>query len=441
MKSVNRQFGKLVTKGEGNTAKVSVLLNDYENADKTLTKIIDASKAWRDAWVSILGVQLNTATAFEELYQPIIGTSDDHRDDPVLTPQHIIDRASSLKDTFAELKTELLQEVILMDTRVIQPATQAKDYLQPLRKSIKKRENKRLDWERYIDRVQHAQKKIKRTDRENASLAKAEEEMARAAEAFKVVDDHLRETLPPLIAAAFSILPHLLAVQIMIQNTLLAQYYTSMHNYAEDAGFASPPPPMEQVIETWTRDFKPTQQQVEGITVIARGKAVHQSMSLGDDGAKKTGAGLTARNGLMGRRTSSTNLAPNSAATTPGERVMRIPSNTSMLSVSRQDRSPSPAPSYQSSYSAHSNSGAGGDYFVAASQKKKPPPPPPKRINSTALHAVAQYAFDGQNAGDLSFKEGDRIRVVKKTDSTDDWWEGELRGVKGSFPANYCKLS
>jgi hypothetical protein len=39
MKSVNRQFGKLVTKGEGNTAKVSVLLNDYENADKTLTKV------------------------------------------------------------------------------------------------------------------------------------------------------------------------------------------------------------------------------------------------------------------------------------------------------------------------------------------------------------------------------------------------------------------
>jgi amphiphysin len=39
----------------------------------------------------------------------------------------------------------------------------------------------------------------------------------------------------------------------------------------------------------------------------------------------------------------------------------------------------------------------------------------------------------------LSFREGDRIRVVKKTESSQDWWQGEIGGVQGSFPANYCK--
>jgi hypothetical protein len=57
------------------------------------------------------------------------------------------------------------------------------------------------------------------------------------------------------------------------------------------------------------------------------------------------------------------------------------------------------------------------------------------------LYAVALYAFEGQSQGDLSFKEGDQIKIVKKTNSTDDWWDGELRGVKGQFPANYCKLA
>jgi hypothetical protein len=52
---------------------------------------------------------------------------------------------------------------------------------------------------------------------------------------------------------------------------------------------------------------------------------------------------------------------------------------------------------------------------------------------------TALYDFGGQGAGDLSFREGDRIRVIKKTESTDEWWQGELRGVKGSFPANYCR--
>ena len=75
-----------------------------------------------------------------------------------------------------------------------------------------------------------------------------------------------------------------------------------------------------------------------------------------------------------------------------------------------------------------------------AASKKKPPPPPPKRIPSNqGFWVTALYEFAGQGQGDLVFKEGDRIKVVQKTNSTDDWWEGELRGVQGSFPANYCQ--
>ncbi len=145
-------------------------------------QIIEASKAWRDAWVSILSIQVAAISIFEELYNPIIGTSDGPGHEPVETPQLQLDRTAKLKDAYAELKTDLLEEVNMMDSRVIKPATDAKDYIQPVRKSIKKRENKRLDWEKYIDRVNNYQRKPKRSDRENAALAKAEEEAARAAE-------------------------------------------------------------------------------------------------------------------------------------------------------------------------------------------------------------------------------------------------------------------
>jgi len=132
--------------------------------------------------VSILSVQLATVSGFEELYNPIVGASDGHGHDPVLTPQLQLDRTYKLKEAYTELKSELLEEVNMMDARVIKPATDAKEYIQPLRKTIKKRENKRLDWERYTDRVNHQSKKLKRTDRENAALAKSEEEMAKAAD-------------------------------------------------------------------------------------------------------------------------------------------------------------------------------------------------------------------------------------------------------------------
>ena len=52
---------------------------------------------------------------------------------------------------------------------------------------------------------------------------------------------------------------------------------------------------------------------------------------------------------------------------------------------------------------------------------------------------MALYDFPGQGRGDLSFREGDRIKVLKRTDTDQDWWLGEVNGVQGNFPANYCK--
>lgn len=78
------------------------------------------------------------------------------------------------------------------------------------------------------------------------------------------------------------------------------------------------------------------------------------------------------------------------------------------------------------------------------SGKRAPPPPPtlkprpstgPKPTMVTAL-----YDFQAQSDGDLSFQTGDRITIIEKSESSEDWWVGSLNGMKGSFPANYCKL-
>ncbi|XP_047599903.1 SH3 domain-containing YSC84-like protein 1 [Lutra lutra] len=60
----------------------------------------------------------------------------------------------------------------------------------------------------------------------------------------------------------------------------------------------------------------------------------------------------------------------------------------------------------------------------------------PKPMEVTAL-----YSFEGQQPGDLNFQAGDRITVISKTDSQFDWWEGQLRGQTGIFPANYVAVN
>ncbi|XP_052476004.1 SH3 domain-containing YSC84-like protein 1 isoform X2 [Carassius gibelio] len=57
------------------------------------------------------------------------------------------------------------------------------------------------------------------------------------------------------------------------------------------------------------------------------------------------------------------------------------------------------------------------------------------------LVVTAVHPFTGQQPGDLSFVAGDRITVITKTDSQYDWWEGELRGQVGIFPANFVSYS
>lgn len=69
---------------------------------------------------------------------------------------------------------------------------------------------------------------------------------------------------------------------------------------------------------------------------------------------------------------------------------------------------------------------------------KKPPPPPPRPRKSTSELMVAQYSYDALQNDELSFQEGDRILLLKRTESDDEWWVGELNGKRGSFPASYC---
>jgi hypothetical protein len=50
------------------------------------------------------------------------------------------------------------------------------------------------------------------------------------------------------------------------------------------------------------------------------------------------------------------------------------------------------------------------------------------------------YDFDAQADGDLSFKTGDRIEIVEKTASAEDWWTGKLNGQQGVFPGMLFSL-
>ncbi|KAF1942792.1 hypothetical protein EJ02DRAFT_453884 [Clathrospora elynae] len=483
MQRMQRITGRFLTRAP-NEADVEAMLHDFNDSKAMLEKLEASAKQWRDAWTNILNHQLSTVELIYTIFKPLGGESASSHA-AAETPPATLERVNGLHEAFSELKTDMMEEVKDIDRKLIIPAKLARDALKPMEKAIKKREDAKIDYERYKSRCETLQNKKTRSERENHALAKHEIDLERSTQAYQLADENLRDRLPRLNAATFSILPHLLANQIVLQNNLIGNLYTVLHQYSHEQGYPDPPPEPEEVIPLWDSNFTPLRKEMESsLGLLKSGKAIHLPMRLPDKGETLTGLGI--RNKVMpGRRPSGNESVPTVAGGRParpgqtlstpsesGPPPYSLDSKPSMSSLSAtKPRIPSSSPhlsasqdlygrraSSTSQASSYSNGTNGDGYFAKpspnayapsyspsmspnpAAGKKKPPPPPPKKIGSFQYEYVtAMYDFDSLTPGDLNFREGERIRVVKKTESSQDWWEGEVRGVKGSFPANYCK--
>ncbi|KAL9535751.1 SH3 domain-containing protein [Sphaerulina musiva] len=54
--------------------------------------------------------------------------------------------------------------------------------------------------------------------------------------------------------------------------------------------------------------------------------------------------------------------------------------------------------------------------------------------------AIAKFTFEADQPGDLGFKKGDVIDIVKRTESEADWWTGRIGKREGIFPSNYVEV-
>ncbi|EUC45112.1 hypothetical protein COCMIDRAFT_96441 [Bipolaris oryzae ATCC 44560] len=486
MQRMQRFTGRFLTRTP-NEADVEAMLKDFEDSKVMLEKLEASAKQWRDAWTNILNHQLSSVEQLYTIFKPLGGEGGSSTHVHVETPADVLERVHGLHEAFSELKTDMMEEVKDIDRKLVVPAKLARDALKPMEKAIKKREDAKVDYERYKSRCETLQNKKTRSERENSALAKHEVDLERSTHAYHLADENLRERLPRLNAATFSILPHLLANQIVLQNNLIGNLYTVLHQYSNEQGYPDPPPEPEEVIPIWDASFTPLRTEMEtSLGLLKSGKAVHMPMRLPDKGDTVTGLGI--RNKVLPSRRASSNdsihtissagrparpppaLSSTSEGAPPPISLASKPSYSS-LSATKPKISGSPhlspggdmygrrlsSTSQTSTYSngtngdgyfnkissAASNGSTPGGYPTSpnpAAGKKKPPPPPPKKIGSfQSDYVTAMYDFDSLTPGDLSFREGDRIRVIKKTQSSQDWWEGEVRGQKGSFPANYCK--
>ncbi|KAM4063037.1 las17-binding protein actin regulator domain-containing protein [Hirsutella rhossiliensis] len=132
----------------------------------------------------------------------------------------------------------------------------------------------------------------------------------------------------------------------------------------------------------------------------------------------------------------------------PGAGEFGRPQRSSTWQDDIYDRPSVGAPSRSSTF----NTKGDGDNYVyrdsPAPDKKtgpgRPAAPKPnfvaKQATANKNEAVALFNFDADQPGDLGFKKGEVITVLKKTDSDNDWWTGMIGTRHGIFPSNYVKM-
>jgi amphiphysin len=116
------------------------------------------------------------------MYHPVSVPAGDLRPQhqPVVTPPATLGRVKRLQQGYAELRDDLLEEMGSIEYRVIKPAQDAREALQPMRKFIKKRQERKIDLQRYQGRYEAVAKMNNRSEREEAALIKHQSDIERS---------------------------------------------------------------------------------------------------------------------------------------------------------------------------------------------------------------------------------------------------------------------
>lgn len=82
---------------------------------------------------------------FDGFYAPILGSSEPtSKRQPVETDPALLARTNRLRKEYDELREDINEELNVVDQRMTQPAASAKDYIAPMKKTIKKRNDTKV---------------------------------------------------------------------------------------------------------------------------------------------------------------------------------------------------------------------------------------------------------------------------------------------------------
>jgi amphiphysin len=441
---------------------------DFTVAEAALDLIAAEAKKLVGAWKDILSSQKAVVQVLVELYEPI--QEDNVYKAPQETPQSATNAVKGLDATMKTIGAELEPIIVELETSFAEKCKSAKQCLDSVQKALKKRERKKVDFDRYSNSVDKQAKKQNMTDKDHTYLAKLEGELDQALELFQNQDEKVKSHVPYILNSLSEFLNALTTLLYLSQQKAFEIFKTQLFSYAQSQGLLvghNEPPSYLQIADDWESRYITIQPQAEeGIKTIQQGKTVGTPMTLPSRKRDKA-VNLVGQTGDFAHKIYQRAKHPSVAHiqfSSPSQGMFRSEAN--ILTVGSAPNSPSS----QVHRSSSTSSGALGartpitstpEYIddtvktrvraLSSSSARALSPAsiktpqnkvliPPKSDNDE--YAIALYTFAGDVPGDVAFRLGDKIRVLDHGDEVDDmWWFGETAdGRVGLFPCNYVEL-
>lgn len=414
----------------------------FQELEAETKKLGEESKKYFEAINSMLNHQIEFSKAVAEIYKPISGRASDPDSMVVRANPEGVQACEEYEAVVKDLQATLAPELEMIESRVIRPATELLDVIKIIRKQVQKREHKQLDYDRHRATLKKLQDKKERSAKDEKAMWKAENDVEAATHDFNYFNDLLKDELPKLFVLESEFIKPLFQSFYYMQLNIFYTLHERMQQC--DIGYFDLTRDIEEAFHAKRGDI---QEQAEKLSIV-KFKTTGQRRPP-KYAPKPTLGSSTQPAGLLtqGTGTSEEPTSPSSVAPGPSSAAASLASplalreKPSPLKTSGHAHTNSvehPPPPYSAGASSPLTSPKSGSLAAAAAAKAKPPPPKPKPSRLSGAPGVetvtALYDYSAQAEGDLSFRAGDVIEIVSRTQNDNEWWIGKLQGRQGQFP-------
>lgn len=383
-------------------------------------KISRDSKSFRDAVQTLLFSGTSYSSALSTLFAPLGAEYNLSQKFP--NSDVTIKNIGAYQALMEQLREVLVPELELIESRIIVPTKELQDICKRIRKTIVKRDHKLVDFDRHNNSLSKLREKKEKSLSDEKNLFKVEQDFEIASNEYEHWNNLCKEELPHFFGLAVRFIEPIFHSFYYMQLNCFYLMQDKLQSFA-DGKYDLTRNDVENIYFEQRGDAA---ERLDELTVTKRMVSTAKLMA-----THRQASGTYPGKPGIGRSPSVSSSVTPGLARQASTSKYALPPPAAGMAVA----TPPPPP-----YTTGEKPGLAHN----GSFKKAPPPPPPMKRGVSnvppAQYCVALFDFAAQADGDLSFSVGDRIQIIERSDSQDDWWTGKVHGLTGSFPGSYTQL-